>query len=154
MSSIVGELKMNAQILGFEIGHDFLEDIDFLGGDTHFLSLDGDLGLEFHLLDELDDLARFFDGNTCLESDDLADSPVGGVLDLSVGQRLEGDFPLDQLFLEDESQALEFEVVLRRERHLVFFENDVGPAVLEVETVPDLLDGRLDGVGHFLEIDP
>src|SRR4030065_71409 len=33
------------------------------------------------------------------------------------------------------------------------FDGDAGPAVLEVETVPDLLQGDVDGVGHFLEVD-
>ena len=98
--------------------------------------------LNFSPLTSLTISRAFSMGMPAWKVDDLADGPAGGVLDPPVVEGLQGDLPLDQLLFEDLLEALDLEVVVGDQGQLVLFQEDVRPAVLEVETVADLLEGR------------
>src|ERR1039458_2649034 len=82
LAAVVGELEVDAEVAGAELGDDLLQDVAVLGDDAYGVALDGGLDFELGLFDEGDDLAGGVGVDALLELDLLADGGVGGGLDL------------------------------------------------------------------------
>jgi len=151
--AIIRKLHIDAKISLAEQGNDLLEAVAIFSRDADDISIDRGLHLLFGILDGLDDLTGFFDGNTLLELHLLPYGGTGGGFDLSVVQRLEGDSPLDELGLQNVSDSLELVFVGGREDDLVLaVKLNIGMRSLQVVALMDFLKGLLDGIGDFRQV--
>ena len=85
--------------------------------------------------------------------DVLAQRPLGGLLDLAVGDGLQGHLPADELLLEDLDERLAAVLGRGVQLDLVALQLEARAGVLEVEAGRDLPARLVDGVAHLLHID-
>ena len=76
----------------------------------------------------------------------LANRAARGRLDATVGEGLEGHAAAHEFLLEDVVHVAQLRLILSREDQLALFEPHLGTASLEVEALPDLLHGLVEGV--------
>src|SRR5262249_25805489 len=133
--------------------HRGLQVVTLLPRHPQLVALDRDLDLELRPLHDLDDLARLVGGNALLQLDPLLGRAHRPGLDRTFLQRLERHLPLGELLLQYLAQGPDLEVVGRAQQQRLLFALDGRVGALEVEALPDLAQGLVDGVVDLLEVD-
>src|SRR5262245_9190016 len=130
-----------------------LQVVALLPGHAHLIGLDGRLDLELRILDQLDDLARLVGGDAFLEREVLLRAAARPGLDRFLGQRLQRHLPARELLAQDVGEGPDLEIVGGAEVDGVRLTTHLRRRSLEIEALPDLLQGLVDRVVDLLEVD-
>src|SRR5262245_42453157 len=100
-AAIVRELERDAEVLVTQHRDDLLQVVAVLAGHADLVLLNGRLYLHLRILDEPHDLPGALDRDPLLERDLLPQHAAPALLDLAVGERLQGHPALVQARLEN-----------------------------------------------------
>src|SRR5258705_6268902 len=153
VAAVVRELERDAEILVPHQRDDLLQVVPVLPGDADLVLLDGRLHLDLRILDEPDDLPGALDRDPLLQRDLLPKHAAPALLDLAVGERLQGHAALVQARLEDVDHRLQLHVVGGGDGDVGLLELDVALRALEVVARRDFPAGLIEPVGDLLHID-
>ena len=135
--------------MGADSGDHFLQIIAVLAGHANFLALNLGGDLELLIANELRHLLGDCGLDTLLDLDDLAGVAEGGDVRLFLLHGFQTDVPLGELAHHDLSEGLHLKGVVGGKFDLVFIQDDLGLAALEIEAVDQLLVGNVDGILDF-----
>src|SRR5438034_933847 len=153
VAAVVRELERDAEILVPQQRDDLLQVVPVLPGGADLVLLDGRLHLDLRILDEPDDLAGTLDRDPLLQRDLLPEHAAPALLDLAVGERLQGHAALVQARLEDVDHRLQLHVVGGGDGDVGLLELDVALRALEVVARRDFPARLIEPVGDLLHID-
>ena len=126
----------------------------FLPGDAELVSLHLVLDtFEAEALDVLPDLACLVGRDADVHGRRLAHTSLRCFLHLAVGEELQRDLALHQLFLEHLDECLEPVLAGRRELDRRLLQLDRAVGALEIEAGRDFPRGLIDGIADFLLVD-
>src|SRR6516165_6512754 len=150
----VDELQRQAELVAFHQGNHGLQVVLLLRRHTQFVALDlGTDTLGPLVPDQLADLPRVVLGDALLEAD-AEPELLPRRLRVAGVQGLERHAAPDQLVLEDVEDGLGPLFAVRADLDGLTGPGDGGPDATEVEPGTDLLGGLVQGVVHFLPVDP
>src|SRR3989338_8588963 len=152
-SAVVGELHVEVQGAVAQGLDRPLQFVLVPALDPDLVRLDGRLDLEPAPLEDLDDLLRLILRDPLLQGDLLPEAAAGGLLRRLEVQPLGRHAACGELLHEDLGHRGELVLVVRSQMDDLLIAADVGDAPLEVVTLPDLLEGLVDGVVHLLQVD-
>src|SRR6266480_5656715 len=143
---IVRELQRDPEVMLLDGCDGLLQVVLALAEHADLVALDLRLDLQPARLDELRDLFRLLVADARQDRDGLSNVSFGGRVDLTFGERLQGDVALDRLLLEDLQRRLQ--AILRRgselDRRVIL--RDIRLRPLEIEPRRELALGLVDGV--------
>src|SRR5262245_11384447 len=149
----VGELDGDPEVVPAEALDHGLEIVLLLAGDPYLVALDGDLDLQLRVLHQLHHLARLLHRDSLLQGDLLLRTARRSGLDRPGLQRPERHLAPRQLLLQHLVQQAQLELVGRTEVEGVLLAADLRRRVAEVEALADFLEGLLDRIIDFLQVD-
>src|SRR4029453_13213505 len=147
-ATVVRELERDAEILLAQERDDLLQIVAILAGHAALVLLDGRLYPDLRILYE----AGALEGEPLLQRDLLPEHAAAALLDLAVGERLQGHAALVQARLEDVDDRLQLHVVGRGHRDVGLLELHVTVGALQVVARRDLPARLIEPVGDLLHL--
>src|SRR5438105_3298832 len=152
-SSVIGELQRHRVVQSAQVRDDCLELVLALGAHAHRVALDDRLHLGESVPNTLRQLLGLLGCEAALQRDLLADGATRRGLQLPPLEDLEGEAAPNRLGLDEVTDRLGAELVVRGERDLALSELQAGATALEVVPRRDLAADLVERVHQLLLVE-